>query len=457
MKIRNSILVFSVLTLCIGSSVYAQDPLDDVLGDFDETKTPTDPITPVQYEEPSNWTISGSLSFSAAYDYAQNKPSAGESDKRGLSRARPKATLKVKGDLSDTFDRPMRFLGEINAAHDLAYNIKGRDDYNTTVRNSFERDINLGELYLSGELTDGLELTVGRQTIVWGTSDNLRVVDLINPLDRRELGMVDIEDVRIPLDMARVDYITGPWTATALAIPHIRFNKLAPSYSAYDSQNGAAPSQVVPSDGINNAEFAASLRGNFSGWDLSLHAANVYDDAGAKKTVNGKTKIHHPRITMVGASTAVAMGNFLVKGEAAHLSGLETFGLQNQDFDRSDILAGVDYTGLTDATVSFEIANRHLHNWQADLRGEGLKKNSQEYAVRFAGDYLHDRLHVTALTTRISPLTKGGGFSRASAEYDLADALSVTGGVTVYHSGSRQPFKGLGNNDRLFLEIKKSF
>lgn len=405
----------------------------------------------------SPWSVSGSVSFSAAYDYTQNAPTAGESDKRGLSRARPKANLKIKGDLPDQFPVPVRVLGEASVAHDLMYTVRGRGDYNDTVLHAFERDVNLGEFYVGGQLTPEFDITAGRQTIVWGTSENLRVVDVINPLDRRELGMADIEDVRLPLGMARADYVSGPWSASGLIIPHIRFNKTAPSYSPYDITNGAAPSNDVPRDGLDNAELAGRIKGNFSGWDLALYAANIYDDAGHKETVNGSTRIRHARVNMVGISGDVALGNWLVRGEGASFSGLQTQGVPGTDFTRHDILAGVDYTGLSDATLSFEAVNRHLFDWTPALMGEGLKRNSQEYALRYTADFMHDRVHATVLTTRISPLTKGGGYSRASLEYDVKDALTIKGGVTLYHDGARLPFKGLGDNDRLFIEIKQSF
>ena len=435
------------------------DDLDNILGGFDDAISPPSAAEPGASDTalPSPWTLSGSVSVSAAYDYTQNAPATGEYDKRGLSRTRAKAALKLKGDLPDQFAAPLRVLGEVTAAHDFIYALRGRGDYNATITNSFERDVNLGELYASAELDRGIELTLGRQIVVWGTSESLRVVDVVNPLDRRELGMVDIEDLRLALTMARADYVTGPWTATALVIPHIRFNKLPPAYSPYDTQNGQAAQQDVPDDGLGNAEFAASLRGNFSGWDMSLHAANVFDDGGHKQTVNGETRIRHERLTLLGVTGNVALGNWLLKGESAHLDGLETQGVANTDFRRTDVLLGLEYSGLTDTTVSFEAVNRHLHDWSRALIPEGLKQNSQEYALRFSGDYLREKLHVTVLTTRISPLTKGGGYSRATVEYDIRDALSVTGGVTLYHDGTRAPFKGNGDNDRIFIELKQSF
>jgi len=429
--------------------------LDDVLGGFESDPTPTKIIA--QEEDPSPWNLSGYASFSAAYDFAQPDPAVGDADYRGFSRARPKVSFKLKGNFPDALPVPVRVVGEVSAAHETIYQMRGSSDYAVSVKSSFEQDINLGEVYIGAELTDNLELTVGRQIVVWGTSENLRVVDVVNPLDRREIGMVDIEDLRLPLTMVRADYVTGPWIATALVIPHIRFNRLAPSNSPYDITNGGAPENDVPADGLGNAELAASLRGNFSGWDLSFHVANIYDDAGHKETVDGVNRIRHSRVNMVGITADVALGNWLIKGEAASTFGLQTLGDPGKDFTRSDVLAGVEFTGLTDASVSFEVVNRHLHNWNPLLADEGLKENSQEYALRFAADYMRDRLHITALTTRLSPLSSGGGFSRLSVEYDIKDALSVTGGVVAYHDGTRAPFSGIGENDRLFFEIKQSF
>ncbi|HEY9080409.1 DUF1302 family protein [Magnetovibrio sp.] len=476
MYARFALPVVVSLAFAMGDGARAQDTLDDILGGFDNPP-PASPATPqiddalqgfdddaapppestVAVQPPSPWSLSGSVSFSTAYDYTQNSPAVGESDKRGLSRMRPKATAKLKGNFPDRFAVPVRVLVEGSAAHELVYTVRGRSDYNDTVKNAYEHDINLGEAYVNARLGDGWELTAGRQIIVWGTSENLRVVDVINPLDRRELGMVDIEDVRLALAMARVDYVSGPWTTTALAIPHIRFNETAPAYSAYDPSNGAQPQNDLPADELDNAELAVSVRGNFSGWDLSLHAANMYDDAGHKEAVNGVTRIRHARVNMFGATGDVALGNWLLKGEAAHTSGLQTQGEPGKDFRRTDLLLGVEYSGLPDGSVSFEVVNRRLHGWSGALSAEGLRKDSQEYALRYSADFLHERLHVTALTTRLSPLTRGGGFSRASVEYDLQDALSVTGGVTLYHDGTRTPFKGLGDNDRVFFEIKQSF
>jgi hypothetical protein len=50
-----------------------------------------------------------------------------------------------------------------------------------------------------------------------------------------------------------------------------------------------------------------------------------------------------------------------------------------------------------------------------------------------------------------------GIVARLDADYELRDALSLTGGILLFKSGDLLGFRGIGRNDRLFLEIKYSF
>jgi len=455
------------IALMAGVPAYGQEGLDDALGgfdggefdgggDFDQPAPPTPPPA-IPRAAPSPWSLSGAFTFSAAYDYTQNAPQTGEYDKRGLSRVRPKVALQLKGNFPNQLPRPVRIVSELTIRDEQVYAIRGRDDYPEPVKNSFERDLNIGELYANVQFNDAFEVTAGRQIVVWGSAENLRVVDILNPLDQREIGMVDIEDLRLPVAMVRADYVSGPWTTTVMAIPEIRLNKTAPARSAFDASNGAPPPQDTPADDLANMEFAARVQGNFSGWDVALQAANVFNDGAHKETVQGVTRLRHARVNMVGVSADMAVGNWLFKGEAATINGLKTLAVPNRDFTRSDVLLGLEVSTIADLSISAEVVNRHLYGWDATLKAEGLRQDTQEYALRISGDYLRDRLHLSALMSRLSPLARGGGFSRASVAYDLQDALTITGGITLYRGGTRAPFKGLGDNDRVFLEIKKSF
>ena len=67
---------------------------------------------------------------------------------------------------------------------------------------------------------------LGRQIVNWGRSDTVRVLDVINPLDNREPGLVDIEDLRLPVTMARVDYFPK-WFWTRTFFPS-RWSRISP-------------------------------------------------------------------------------------------------------------------------------------------------------------------------------------------------------------------------------------
>ena len=82
-----------------------------------------------------------------------------------------------------------------NAFYNTVYRIRGRSQYNTETLESNETELEIREFSLRGTISDNFDLKIGRQIVVWGKSDSIRVVDILNPLDFREPGMIDIEDL----------------------------------------------------------------------------------------------------------------------------------------------------------------------------------------------------------------------------------------------------------------------
>ncbi|MCP4695895.1 MAG: hypothetical protein GY862_03450 [Gammaproteobacteria bacterium] len=314
-----------------------------------------------------------------------------------------------------------------------------------------------GEAYLQGSLAKHLDLKIGRQIVVWGKSDNLRVSDVLNPLDGRERGMVDIEDLRRPLFMSKLDYYHGNWNVSALAIHEIRFNKTPVYGSDYYPFARPQPPEAVPDSGGANTEYALALNGIFSGWDLALYRARFFDDQPYRATLpGGAGELRHSRLTMTGLAANIAMGNWLFKGEAARFDDVRYTELPGEANKRSDFLLGVEYTGFHDTALSLEAVNRHLHLSASNLADVNLKKRDEfQGAFRYQGDFMHSRLHLVLLAAVMG--NGGGGFTRFTAAWDLADALTVTGGLIVYRSGNTIPFNAIGDNDRLFAELKYSF
>ena len=430
-----------------------EQEIDAVLDDFgDDTEQAVDADTIIATAS-SPWQLNGSLILSSSYNYAHNSPAPGETDYRGLSRLRGSLKLELKADLIDGWKGYL----ETNLSHDFVYQIQGRSDYSHDQLDSQESAAELGEAWVQGNLTRSLDIKLGRQLVVWGKSDNLRVTDVLNPMDQRELGLVDIEDLRLPLTMARMDYYQGDWNLSGIAIQEIRFHKKAQLGSDFYTGLVTPIAENTPSHSSSNLEYAMALNGLFSGWDLSLYWARLFDDQPYQETKSSITAFEHSRITMLGAATNIALGNWLLKSEIGHFRGLEFASIPRQKKQRTDLLLGVEYTGFDDTTLSLEIVDRHLHSYDSALANQSIKKDEWQTALRYTGEFMHARLKVTFLTLLFGTPDEGGGFARLQGDYEWIENLRLIGGVVAYHGGDKRPFTHIGNNDRLFLDVKYSF
>jgi len=136
---------------------------------------------------------------------------------------------------------------------------------------------------------------LGKQQVIWGESDGLRLMDCINPQDlRREFNLRDSDEgyeyTRIPLWLLKMNYFPGvePFGIRDLNFELIvnpgkpKVNRL----EAYESEGGVwateepnLPTGVrvqlankVPRTKIRNAEVAGRIMGDLNGWLFTLNA-----------------------------------------------------------------------------------------------------------------------------------------------------------------------------------------
>lgn len=431
--------------------------LDDVLKGFEEGEGTKEEVGKKEkVKKPPYWELSGSLGLGISYSFAHDAPEPGEADYRGFSRVRPDLHLNLDVAISDDW----KALVSGRAFYDFAYQIKGRDEYTDEVLDTYEKEAEFGEVYVHGSLLPNLDLKVGRQIIVWGKSDNIRVVDVLNPLDNREPGLVDIEDLRLPVAMSKLDYYFSKWNLSAIAVHEIRFNKNPVLGSEFYPFDTTLPEEEKPANSLENTEYGLALNGIFRGWDLSFYGARFFDDQSHLEMLSpGHLERRHSRLSMVGVATNVALGNWLLKSEAALFNGLEFFAIPGETNSRVDILAGVEYSGFTNTTLSLEAVNRHIIDFDSRLEAppDSAQENEFQTVLRYSGDFLHDTLHVVLLGSTFGVAGEDGAFQRFSVEYDLTDFFSLIVGVVTYQSGDKALFEHIGDNDRLFLEATYSF
>jgi hypothetical protein len=375
---------------------------------------------------------------------------------QGLTHLRGEFDLKLEIDIPGTWKA--RIGGNIK--HNAVYRLKGRDDYSEEFIDDYETEIELREVYLQGNLTQNLDFKFGRQIVAWGVSESLRVVDVLNPLDLREIGMVDIEDLRLPVMLSRLDYYpTSRWTLTGIMIHEVRFHKEPPFGSDFYPGTEPLPGEEAVLDfSLAHQEFALAATGRFTGWDLSLHAAWVYDDNWhVEKVTEHDIQRKHHRLLIAGLTGQIARGNALFKGEAALINGLKFSSLPDQEKSRLDVLVGLEYAGFENTTISLEAVNRHLFEYHKTLSSEDIQRNQFQSTLRVVRDFYNDSVHIMLIASALGIQGKSGTLQRVQLEYEWADDLSIFLGATLYQSGDTAFSKVIQDNDRVFLEFKYNF
>jgi hypothetical protein len=429
--------------------------LSDVLGGF-EADGDIQPDDEVALSSPSPLHLSGSVGVAGAVNLVSHRRPPETNDRKGLAKLR--GELDLTADLNLGGSWRARTAGQ--AFYDTAYSMRGRDNYTSQTLDEYEQEAELGEAWLQGSPLPGLDLKIGRQIVVWGKSDNIRVTDILNPMDKREPGMTDIEDLRLPVTMSRLDYSIDRWTLTGIVVHEVRFDKWPAYGSDYYTSASLLPEEEKPGFSLENQELALAVNGTFSGWETSFYAAHFFDDsAHVELGPDGEYKRVHARITMLGTAASLARGNWLYKAEAAWFSGLEFAALPGEEKSRLDVLAGVEYAGFTDTTIGLEAANRHLFGFCECLEAapDSAKENDFQWALRISRDFFHERLETLLLVQAYEPLGQGGALERLEFTYDLSDHWEAAAGIVLYQPGDKPALEDMDECNRLFFRLHYAF
>ncbi|SFV68549.1 hypothetical protein MNB_SV-3-1320 [hydrothermal vent metagenome] len=360
-------------------------------------------------------------------------------------------------DYEHKFENGWRVKTNAKVYYDAIYDIKGTDKFSSQERKQLQSEVELFDTYVEGSIADNLDVKLGRQVIVWGRSDTIRVTDILNPLDNRRPGMVDIEDLRLPVTMAKFDYFIGDWRVTPIAILEQRFSKNPPFGSVFNPI-----SYDVPTDkSYNDVTYALSIGAAFSGWDVNFYAAKIHNDKGKLQLpTSGQPHalITHDKIKMTGAALNILSGSWLFKTELAYFNGLKYTTTADKAFSRTDVLLGVEYNGIANTLISYDMVTRNMNSYDVRLHHEALpvKKHEYQHALRITSDFINATVTANYLISLYGKKLNEGGFQRAWLKYEVMDGVNMNVGVVDYIGGSTL-FDTVKKNDMVFADISYSF
>lgn len=291
---------------------------------------------------------------------------------------------------------------------------------------------------------DHWDIRAGRQIVVWGVADCLRLTDIISPMDYTEFLAQDYDDIRIPTNGLRIRYSGNKWSLEGIINPVTSFYEL-PTDEENPWSIGYVTIGEEPSHKLHNMEYGARLSFFNSGVDFSLSALHTWNKMPVMHNGIGKYK----RMTMLGADVSIPINKFVIRSEVAEYLDEAQAGMGTNDIPRAastNALIGIDWYAGNDWNLSAQYSHKYVA-W-------GEHRNTGLSTIRISKELLHNTL--TLQDFAYIDVTNGGVYSRLSADYALNDQLHAMLGYDYFHA-DKGMFNIYKKNSEIWLKLKYSF
>jgi hypothetical protein len=323
-------------------------------------------------------------------------------------------------------------------------------------------ELELRELFVDGRI-GAANVRLGKQQVVWGQADGLRVLDVVNPFSFREFVLPAAEDRRIPLWTANVEWPVGDGTVQALWVADPTYDELP----LHDQPFAFTSPLVVPrappgaSARLRPADRPAGIRdGSDYGlrwqhtagrWDLTLNwLYHRYDAPVPFRTVTPagiEIAPRYERTHLVGGTASTAVGSTTLRAEFGHSTRRWFLTADPADPDgvydspESAWVVGVDYAGIAETLLSAQVFQSRL-----ERRAAGGRRGRVESQATFLiqREFANDALRVRVLAMR--SLDRGDGSVQATVGWQLTTGMRATAGIEAFY----------GTRDGLFGQFEEA-
>ena len=324
----------------------------------------------------------------------------------------------------------------------------------------------LRELYLDTSIDDSIVI-LGKQQVVWGKSDGLKVLDIVNPQDFREFILDDFEQSRIPLWTANAEIPISNVTLQLLLLPDQTYHQFASAGSSYQftspiiipptppGANVVLNSTTTPNNTLKDADAGFRLSTFTHGWDLTFNYLYHYDDtpvlfrtinvtaAGLSISIDPQYKCTH----LIGGTFSNTFGDLTLRGEVGYLTDKYVSTTNPLDTDgvvktgELKYVLGFDWYGLTDTILSTQVFQTYLDNYKPGMTRDEL---NTQITFLIKQDYMNETLHAEVLL--LQDIDYEDGMVRPKLTYEYSDEVNIYVGADIFY----------GNEDGMFGQFKET-
>jgi len=335
-------------------------------------------------------------------------------------------------------------------------------------------DFELRELYI--EATVGRTfLTLGKQQIVWGKADGLKVLDLVNPQDFREFILDDFDDARIPLWAVNAEIPISDVVVQLIWIPEQTYHDLPEpespfAFTAPRFRPAPPPTVAVqvrplvrPGNAFTDSDVGVRLSTFWGGWDLTLNYLYHYYDipvlfqdislqsGEARVTITPRYKRSH----LMGGTFSNAFGSLTVRGELGystdrfHLTENLTVSNGVVKTDEFTYVLGFDWFGISETFLSVQLFQDYV---TTDTPGMIRDRMDTSTSLLIQREFANDRWMTEVLW--LQNLNEGDGLIRPKVTYELVSNVNLWAGVDLFYGSHKGFFGQFDGQDRVVVGME---
>ncbi|MEP0176458.1 MAG: DUF1302 family protein [Paraglaciecola sp.] len=370
---------------------------------------------------------------------------------------------RLRVDTADELE-PGKFDEPTSSAFSKRMNLSGSAEFE--IREFFV-DGYLGEVFLK----------LGKQQIVWGQSDGLRVLDVVNPLNYREFILTGLDERRIPLWSASAEIGLGQWQLQTVWVPDQTYNYLpsgtnAPTFaftsSLYIPSIQHADQVVLKAPKtrgkiFNDSDFGFRLSTfTENGWDIGVvYFYHYRDESVLYREHVEEALIIQPqfeRSHLLGFSASNVLGDVILRSEVGYSTNVHYLTdwsvTQNDQHTSSEVamVLGLDYQGISNVFLTAQIFASHINHFHHDIIRE---QTEYQYTMRYEQTFYNETW--TLSLQNIQSINREDGLLQLSLEHQYSSSIILSLGCDIFYGAQHGLFGQFKDKDRVSMALNYSF
>lgn len=308
----------------------------------------------------------------------------------------------------------------------------------------------------------------GKQFIIWGVADGIRITDVVSPMDMSEFLTQDYDDIRMPVNSLKLFVFNNKIKFEAIIVPIFK-GYILPT----DTLN---PWNIIPSNllipveynelsyrpelKLKNIEFGGRLSFTLPGIDFSLSSLYTWNKMPILEYEYTQNKItiipKYYRMWFVGADFSKPLGQFVFRGELAfnidkHFSYKPLCKESQNGFNTIHWLFGIDWYAPKEWMLSTQLSSENIFEYKDYI---SQKNNNTIATLNISKSLINSTLKLSNFT--YYDISNKGWLSRFSSEYSLNDNINIALGFD-WIGGNEGIFSLYKNNSQIWLKAKYNF